>query len=47
MLAVLDGRITSKPYGKSFLRSLPPCTVEQVPRGKMPDLVAHWLDSDR
>lgn len=47
VLAVLDGRITSKPYGKSFLRSLPPCTVEQVPRGKMPDLVAHWLDSDR
>ncbi len=44
VLAVLDGRITSKSYGKAFLRSLPPCRVEQVPVATMPGLVAHWLD---
>jgi len=44
VLAVLDGRITSKSYGKAFLRSLPPCTVQQVPVATMPGLVTHWLD---
>ena len=42
-LVVLDGRIHTKQYGQSFLRSLPPCTVQRVPVRQMPGLVSQWL----
>jgi predicted DnaQ family exonuclease/DinG family helicase len=42
-MVVLDGRIHSKPYGQSFLRSLPTCTVHRVPARQMPGLVTQWL----
>ena len=27
-IVILDSRIVSKPYGKAFLRAMPPCPVE-------------------
>jgi len=45
-MVVLDGRIHTKPYGQSFLRSLPTCTVHRVPARQMPSLVTHWLAAD-
>ena len=44
VMAVLDARIVSRRYGQAFLRSLPPCTVEQAPTRQMPGLVTQWLD---
>ena len=46
VMVVLDGRLHSKAYGQTFLRSLPPCTVERVPLRQMPDLVAGWLGDE-
>ena len=45
-MVVLDSRIQSKQYGQSFLRSLPPCTVQRVPVRQMPALVSQWLGDD-
>ena len=43
VMAVLDGRITSKAYGQRFLRSLPPAKVERIPLSQMPWRVGEWL----
>jgi DNA polymerase-3 subunit epsilon/ATP-dependent DNA helicase DinG len=45
-MVVLDGRIHTKQYGQSFLRSLPPCSIERVPVRQMPGLVSQWLAED-
>ena len=45
-MVVLDGRIHTKPYGQSFLRSLPTCTVHRVPARQMPALVTQWIGDD-
>jgi len=45
-MVVLDSRIQSKQYGQSFLRSLPPCSVQRVPVRQMPGLVSQWLGGD-
>jgi DNA polymerase-3 subunit epsilon/ATP-dependent DNA helicase DinG len=42
-MVVLDGRITTKQYGQSFLNSLPACTVHRVPLARMAGLVGQWL----
>jgi DNA polymerase-3 subunit epsilon/ATP-dependent DNA helicase DinG len=47
VMVVLDGRVQSKSYGQSFLRSLPACTVKRVPLREMPDLVEQWLAQER
>ncbi len=43
VLVVLDPRIVRKEYGTSFLQSLPPCPIKQVPVRQMPDEVEAWL----
>lgn len=32
IVAILDSRILTKPYGRKFLSSIPRCTIEKVPR---------------
>ncbi|PZC45387.1 MAG: DNA polymerase-3 subunit epsilon/ATP-dependent DNA helicase DinG [Chloroflexi bacterium] len=43
VVAVLDGRITSKGYGKAFVRSLPPVEVMEVPLRDIGAATADWL----
>ena len=43
IVAVLDGRVSSKRYGGSFIRSLPPVALEKLPRHAMADSAAEWL----
>ncbi len=43
VVVVLDGRISSKRYGESFLRSLPPLTIERLPRHALGGSVEAWL----
>ncbi|PZC44892.1 MAG: DNA polymerase-3 subunit epsilon/ATP-dependent DNA helicase DinG [Chloroflexi bacterium] len=46
VVVVLDGRITSKRYGESFVRSLPPVTIERLPRHALAGSVEQWLASE-
>ncbi len=41
--AILDSRIKTKRYGKTFLRSLPQCTQEEGPAAALPARAAQWL----
>lgn len=41
--AVLDRRILSKRYGRSFVDSLPECTVEIGPAQDLADVAARWV----
>lgn len=43
VVVVLDRRITSKPYGASFLNSIPPCTVTRCSLREMAGQVARWI----
>jgi DNA polymerase-3 subunit epsilon/ATP-dependent DNA helicase DinG len=43
VMVVLDGRISSKKYGQTFLNSLPAATVHRVPLARMAGLVGQWL----
>ena len=43
VVVVLDGRISGKRYGESFLRSLPPLTIERLPRHALGGSVEEWL----
>jgi Rad3-related DNA helicase len=43
VVVVLDRRLRSKGYGKTFLNSLPPCSVAQGTLAQLPDVVARWL----
>jgi DNA polymerase-3 subunit epsilon/ATP-dependent DNA helicase DinG len=45
-MVVLDSRIHTKQYGQTFLKSLPPCSVQRLPVRKMPSLVSEWLGED-
>ena len=42
-VVVLDSRITSKPYGKAFLDSVPPATVLRAPLAEVMPGVCEWL----
>jgi DNA polymerase-3 subunit epsilon/ATP-dependent DNA helicase DinG len=42
-LVVLDRRLRSRNYGDSFIRSLPSCTLRDVPLRDLPGEVAAWL----
>jgi DNA polymerase-3 subunit epsilon/ATP-dependent DNA helicase DinG len=45
VVAVLDRRVISKAYGRSFLESLPGCTeVKDRPLSALPALAKAWLD---
>ena len=41
---ILDRRIVSKRYGKTFARSLPPATFTQLPLDEIPNAIRDFLD---
>ena len=43
VVVVLDSRMRSRSYGKTFLRSLPPCTQREVALRQLEVEVAAWL----
>lgn len=43
VVAVLDGRIVRKEYGRAFLDSIPACTRRQGPAANLPHEAARWL----
>jgi len=43
VLVVLDRRVRSRKYGQAFLRSLPRCTVREMPARDVPAAVESWL----
>lgn len=45
VVVVLDSRITSKPYGKAFLDSVPPATVLRGPLAQVMSGIHDWLAS--
>ena len=45
VMAVLDRRITSREYGRTFADALPGCTIKTVPLRSMPSEVQQWLRS--
>jgi DNA polymerase-3 subunit epsilon/ATP-dependent DNA helicase DinG len=42
-VVVLDRRIRSKSYGRTFLESLPSCSISEAPAEQLPKIVARWL----
>jgi DNA polymerase-3 subunit epsilon/ATP-dependent DNA helicase DinG len=47
VVVVMDRRLRSKAYGSSFLRSVPPCTVEDLPLRELGPATAAWLAGKR
>jgi len=43
VVVVLDSRITSKPYGGTFLASVPPATALKAPMAEVIERVRDWL----
>jgi DNA polymerase-3 subunit epsilon/ATP-dependent DNA helicase DinG len=43
VVVVMDRRLRSKAYGSSFLRSVPPCTVEDLPLRELGPATTAWL----
>ena len=41
---ILDQRILARRYGKAFIQSLPPVTVEPCSMRELPDKIERWLD---
>ncbi len=46
-IVVLDRRITGRSYGQSFLRSIPPCTLQPSSLATVGRLAAQWVDNSR
>ncbi len=44
VVAIFDRRVLTKQYGKAFIESLPPCTVEQGPLHRLGPSAASWLN---
>jgi DNA polymerase-3 subunit epsilon/ATP-dependent DNA helicase DinG len=44
VVAVLDRRLLTKPYGRSFIESLPQCTLRQGSLSDLPKQAAKWLN---
>ena len=44
VVAVLDQRVLSKRYGRSFIESLPGCTTQVGPLGNLPRAAENWLN---
>ena len=42
-IIVLDQRITGRSYGRSFLKSIPPCTMKPSSLSTVGNLVAQWV----
>ena len=45
VVAVLDGRVTSRRYGRSFVASLPPAEVVELPRRDLGAAVSEFLNA--
>jgi DNA polymerase-3 subunit epsilon/ATP-dependent DNA helicase DinG len=43
VLVVLDTRLRGRRYGEAFLRSLPRCTLREMPARDLPAAVRSWL----
>ncbi|MCB9435919.1 MAG: DEAD/DEAH box helicase [Anaerolineales bacterium] len=43
VVAIFDKRIISKRYGKAFLDSLPPCTIQQGPLARLGQATQEWM----
>jgi DNA polymerase-3 subunit epsilon/ATP-dependent DNA helicase DinG len=43
VVAIFDKRVLTKQYGKMFIESLPPCTVNIGPVEGLPKAAADWL----
>ena len=43
VLLVLDRRLRGRRYGEVFLRSLPRCTLRELPAREMPGAIEQWL----
>ena len=46
-IVVLDRRITGRSYGKSFLQSIPPCTMKPSSLATVGLLAAQWIGASR
>ncbi|MEA4910035.1 MAG: DNA polymerase III subunit epsilon [Chloroflexi bacterium] len=44
VVAILDRRILTKRYGKSFIQSIPHCTTRIGPMSELPSRAARWLN---
>jgi ATP-dependent DNA helicase DinG len=44
VVAILDRRVLTKAYGKSFIESLPQCTLKVGSLAELPRAAAKWLD---
>ncbi len=44
IVAILDKRILTKRYGRSFIESLPTCKLKIAPVGELPNTAARWLN---
>jgi len=44
VVTILDRRVLTKRYGRAFLESLPPCTVQVGPLAGLPRAAANWLN---
>jgi ATP-dependent DNA helicase DinG len=44
VVVVLDRRLLTKPYGRSFIESLPQCTLRQGTLSDLPKQAAKWLN---
>jgi len=42
-VVVLDRRLRSKGYGRTFLESLPSCSISEAPAAQLPSIVSRWL----
>jgi DNA polymerase-3 subunit epsilon/ATP-dependent DNA helicase DinG len=47
VVVLMDRRLRSKSYGSAFLRSVPPCTVEDLPLRQLGTATAAWLDGSQ
>jgi DNA polymerase-3 subunit epsilon/ATP-dependent DNA helicase DinG len=47
IVTIFDSRVLTKPYGSSFLESLPDCVVERGPLNSLPEASVAWLDRPR
>jgi DNA polymerase-3 subunit epsilon/ATP-dependent DNA helicase DinG len=44
VVAILDQRILTKRYGRTFIESLPDCTVRTGPLAELPKSAVQWLN---
>jgi DNA polymerase-3 subunit epsilon/ATP-dependent DNA helicase DinG len=44
VVTILDKRVLTKRYGRAFIESLPPCTVQVGPLADLPRSAANWLN---